>query len=166
MQSRGARLAQEFKHQRVERIRRLQVLQVANAGQLHPATAVDLRGHGYSDAPESGYDDSANWAGDVAAVLAAEGVTENAILLGWSYGGLVICDYLAAHGTGAVAGEVIGLSLGSGRQRLDRDHPLAQSLDARLVNVGTTDAVAHFRQAGAGHQPDVAGADHCDSGHR
>ncbi|GAA3172129.1 hypothetical protein GCM10020255_061430 [Rhodococcus baikonurensis] len=24
--------------------------------------AVDLRGHGYSDAPESGYDDSANWA--------------------------------------------------------------------------------------------------------
>lgn len=38
--------------------------------------------------------------GDVAAVLAAEDVTENAILLGWSYGGLVICDYLAAHGTG------------------------------------------------------------------
>ncbi|MDI9918450.1 alpha/beta hydrolase [Rhodococcus sp. IEGM 1379] len=69
--------------------------------------AVDLRGHGYSDAPEAGYDESANWAGDVAAILAAEGITENAVLLGWSYGGLVICDYLAAHGTGAVAGAVL-----------------------------------------------------------
>ncbi|MGC0365488.1 non-heme chloroperoxidase [Rhodococcus sp. 27YEA15] len=69
--------------------------------------AVDLRGHGYSDAPETGYDDPANWAGDVAAVLAAEGVEENAVLLGWSYGGLVICDYLAAHGTAAIAGAVL-----------------------------------------------------------
>lgn len=69
--------------------------------------AVDLRGHGYSDAPEDGYADSANWAGDVDAVLTQEGITEGAILLGWSYGGLVICDYLAAHGTDAVAGVVL-----------------------------------------------------------
>lgn len=68
--------------------------------------AVDLRGHGYSDAPERGYADSANWAGDVDAVLRAEGISSGAILLGWSYGGLVICDYLAAHGTSAVAGVV------------------------------------------------------------
>ncbi|MGF7119901.1 alpha/beta fold hydrolase [Rhodococcus sp. BE178] len=68
--------------------------------------AVDLRGHGYSDAPAAGYDDSANWAGDVDAVLTAEGVTAGAVLLGWSYGGLVICDYLAAHGTAAVDGVV------------------------------------------------------------
>ncbi|MBC2639432.1 MULTISPECIES: alpha/beta fold hydrolase [unclassified Rhodococcus (in: high G+C Gram-positive bacteria)] len=69
--------------------------------------AVDLRGHGYSDAPDSGYDDSAIWAGDVDAVLTAEDVTSGAVLLGWSYGGLVICDYLASHGTSAVDGVVL-----------------------------------------------------------
>ena len=69
--------------------------------------AVDLRGHGYSGAPAAGYDDSAIWAGDVEAVLTAEGVTSGAVLLGWSYGGLVICDYLASHGTSAVDGVVL-----------------------------------------------------------
>ena len=71
--------------------------------------AVDLRGHGYSGAPERGYDDSKAWAGDVDAVFAAEGVSERnpALLLGWSYGGLVICDYLAAHGSAAVAAVIL-----------------------------------------------------------
>lgn len=69
--------------------------------------AVDLRGHGYSGAPDAGYDDSANWAGDVDAVLSAEGITQGAVLLGWSYGGLVICDYLAEHGSAAVSGIVL-----------------------------------------------------------
>lgn len=68
--------------------------------------AVDLRGHGYSDVPAAGYDDSANWASDVDAVLSAERISSGAVLLGWSYGGLVICDYLAEHGTGAVDGVV------------------------------------------------------------
>lgn len=68
--------------------------------------ALDLRGHGYSDAPAQGYDDPANWAADLAAVLAAEKVTEGAVLLGWSYGGIVISDYLTAYGTGAVGGVV------------------------------------------------------------
>lgn len=69
--------------------------------------AVDLRGHGYSGAPDTGYADSAVWAGDVDAVLTAEGVASGAVLLGWSYGGLVICDYLASHGTSAVDGVVL-----------------------------------------------------------
>lgn len=69
--------------------------------------AVDLRGHGYSDAPQTGYDNPANWAGDVAAVLAAEGIDHGAVLVGWSYGGLVITDYLAERGTDAVAGIVL-----------------------------------------------------------
>lgn len=77
---------------------------------------VDLRGHGYSDAPEAGYDDPANWANDVAAVLEAEDITRDAVLLGWSYGGLVVCDYLASRGTGAVAGIVlVGAITGIGR---------------------------------------------------
>ncbi|WP_137725217.1 alpha/beta fold hydrolase [Prescottella subtropica] len=73
----------------------------------HRVIAVDLRGHGYSDAPASGYDDPASWAADVDAVLAAEPIGAGAILLGWSYGGLVICDYLSVHGTAAVDGVVL-----------------------------------------------------------
>ncbi|MBB5914379.1 pimeloyl-ACP methyl ester carboxylesterase [Nocardia transvalensis] len=78
--------------------------------------AVDLRGHGYSDAPETGYDDPKNWAADVAAVLAGEGVETGAVLLGWSYGGIVLSDYLTAHGTGSIAGVVYsGSQAGIGR---------------------------------------------------
>ncbi|MFH5211045.1 alpha/beta fold hydrolase [Antrihabitans sp. NCIMB 15449] len=78
--------------------------------------ALDLRGHGYSGAPESGYDNPKNWAADVAAVLAAERITAGAVLLGWSYGGLVLCDYLAVDGTSAVAGIVfVGGITGIGR---------------------------------------------------
>ena len=69
--------------------------------------AVDLRGHGGSEITEGGYDSSAQWADDLAAVLAAAGVGEGAILLGWSYGGIVVADYLAAHGEDAVAGIVL-----------------------------------------------------------
>lgn len=77
---------------------------------------VDLRGHGYSDAPESGYDDPANWAADVAAVLAAEQIDSGAVLVGWSYGGLALTDYLAEHGSAAVAGVVyVGAINGIGR---------------------------------------------------
>lgn len=75
--------------------------------QRYRVIAVDLRGHGYSGVPDAGYDDPKNWAGDVAAVLAAEGIESDAVLLGWSYGGLVIADYLAQHGTDAVAGIVL-----------------------------------------------------------
>src|SRR5699024_7375009 len=48
--------------------------------------AVDLRGHGYSDAPEDGYDDPQVWAGDMRTVLDAEGIGpgSGAVLLGWS----------------------------------------------------------------------------------
>ncbi|MGW0023341.1 alpha/beta fold hydrolase [Rhodococcus sp. NPDC003383] len=68
--------------------------------------AVDLRGHGCSAAPADGYDDRAAWASDVRTVLTAENCT-GAVLLGWSYGGLVVCDYLAVHGTADVAGVVL-----------------------------------------------------------
>lgn len=80
---------------------------LAEFAQRYYVVAVDLRGHGYSDAPATGYDDSAVWAGDVAAILAAEEITSGAVLLGWSYGGLVICDYLAERGSDAVAGVVL-----------------------------------------------------------
>jgi pimeloyl-ACP methyl ester carboxylesterase len=65
--------------------------------------AVDLRGHGLSDKPRDAYGDPALWAADVRAVIEALDL-ERPILCGWSYGGVVIGDYLQAHGERAVAG--------------------------------------------------------------
>lgn len=67
--------------------------------------AFDLRGHGMSEAPEgsANYTTAELWADDVAAVIETLGL-DNPILVGWSYGGFVICDYLRAHGEGDIAG--------------------------------------------------------------
>ncbi|RJQ83472.1 alpha/beta fold hydrolase [Amycolatopsis panacis] len=67
--------------------------------------AMDLRGHGASGVPAAGYDDPRQWAGDLAAVLDFAG--PDAILVGWSYGGLVITDYLRVHGTARLSGIVL-----------------------------------------------------------
>lgn len=76
--------------------------------------APDLRGHGYSDVAEAGYDAPEQWADDLEAVLDAAGVapaaadpSAGAILLGWSYGGIVVSDYLASRGQDRVAGIVL-----------------------------------------------------------
>lgn len=65
----------------------------------------DLRGHGASDKPDdrARYTDDALWAGDVAAVIAATGL-KRPVLVGWSYGGRVVTDYVRGHGTGDIAG--------------------------------------------------------------
>lgn len=67
----------------------------------------DLRGHGASDRPadEAAYQDGRLWAEDVAAVIQAVGL-ERPVLVGWSYGGFVIGDYLHAFGDGALGGVV------------------------------------------------------------
>jgi len=71
--------------------------------QAFRVVAMDLRGHGASDKPEGGYQDSRLWAEDVHAVLTALKV-ERPVLVGWSYGGYVVADYLRHHGESAVAG--------------------------------------------------------------
>jgi non-heme chloroperoxidase len=65
--------------------------------------AIDLRGHGESDKPAGVYGDSRLWADDVAAVIGSLGL-ERPLLVGWSYAGYVLCDYLRAHGVDALAG--------------------------------------------------------------
>jgi pimeloyl-ACP methyl ester carboxylesterase len=78
--------------------------------------AMDLRGHGASDVPAGGYDDPVTWAGDLAAVLDFAG--GEAIVVGWSYGGLVIADYLRAYGTARLSGIVLAgaiTEIGRGR---------------------------------------------------
>jgi pimeloyl-ACP methyl ester carboxylesterase len=68
--------------------------------------AVDLRGHGLSDKPRDAYGDPGLWAADLRAVIGALGL-ERPILCGWSYGGVVIGDYLERHGEADVAGLVL-----------------------------------------------------------
>jgi non-heme chloroperoxidase len=60
--------------------------------------AYDLRGHGMSDAPADAghYTDAGLWADDLAAVIDHLGL-ERPVLVGWSYGGFVICDYLRTY---------------------------------------------------------------------
>ena len=55
--------------------------------------AMDLRGHGLSDKPRDGYDDSKLWADDVNAVIQSLNL-DHPLLCGWSYGSLVILDYI------------------------------------------------------------------------
>jgi pimeloyl-ACP methyl ester carboxylesterase len=65
--------------------------------------APDLRGHGLSDKPRDAYGDPRLWADDIHAVIEALGL-ERPILVGWSYGGVVIGDYLRAYGEERLGG--------------------------------------------------------------
>jgi pimeloyl-ACP methyl ester carboxylesterase len=66
--------------------------------------AYDLRGHGMSEAPLEAehYSDAKLWADDVAAIIDRLEV-DRLVLVGWSYGSFVICDYLRAHGQDRIA---------------------------------------------------------------
>lgn len=69
---------------------------------------VDLRGHGESDRPADAYGDPDLWAEDVAAVIRSLNL-ERPVLSGWSYGGVVIGDYLSRYGEDRVGGiQLIG----------------------------------------------------------
>jgi non-heme chloroperoxidase len=65
----------------------------------------DLRGHGNSDKPldTASYRNSKAWGDEVQAVIDAAGL-KHPVLVGWSYAGRVISDYLATHGAGQLAG--------------------------------------------------------------
>jgi pimeloyl-ACP methyl ester carboxylesterase len=65
----------------------------------------DLRGHGNSGKPlePEKYKESQAWAGEVQAVIEAARL-KRPVLVGWSYGGRVIADYLKVHGAAGLAG--------------------------------------------------------------
>lgn len=75
----------------------------SDLAQDHRLVAMDLRGHGLSDKPRDAYADSRLWADDVNAVLVSLGL-QQPILSGWSYGPLVILDYIRHYGTQAIGG--------------------------------------------------------------
>jgi non-heme chloroperoxidase len=64
---------------------------------------MDMRGHGLSDKPQEGYTDSRLWADDVNAAIQALRL-DHPILCGWSYGPLVILDYIRHYGEDSIGG--------------------------------------------------------------
>lgn len=67
--------------------------------------AFDLRGHGMSETPleTEHYTDPRLWADDVEAII-DELDLDRPILVGHSYAGYVVCDYLRVHGDERIAG--------------------------------------------------------------
>ncbi len=67
--------------------------------------AFDLRGHGESTAPANieAYTNGDLWADDVAAII-RDLKLEKPILVGWSYGGFIISDYVRKYGEKQIAG--------------------------------------------------------------
>jgi len=65
----------------------------------------DNRGHGMSDKPlhPGSYAREQLWADDLAAVIDQTRL-ERPVLVAWSYGGLIVTDYVRAHGEAGIAG--------------------------------------------------------------
>ncbi|SCX34249.1 Arylesterase [Agrobacterium rosae] len=67
----------------------------------------DMRGHGLSGKPDDAkaYKDGRRWADDLATVLKASSA-QKPVLVGWSLGGVVLSNYLAAYGDASIGGFV------------------------------------------------------------
>ncbi len=92
--------------------------------------AMDIRGHGLSEKPREAYNDSKLWADDVQAVIQTLGL-ERTILSGWSYGGVIICDYLRFYGEDRIG----GINLVGAVTKLGTDAALAIIGPDLLANV-------------------------------
>jgi len=83
------------------------IKQVTNsdlAKEFHMVT-YDLRGHGNSDKPfePEKYKTGKFWADELQAVMDATGL-KRPVVVGWSYGGRIMADYLTTHGSAKLAG--------------------------------------------------------------
>ena len=90
------------------------------AKEFHIVT-YDLRGHGNSDKPldPARYKDSKAWGDEVQAVMDAAGL-KHPVLVGWSYAGRVISDYVATHGRGQTGRHQFRRCRDQGRPGVDR----------------------------------------------
>src|SRR5205823_855219 len=75
----------------------------SDLAETYRLVAMDMRGHGLSDKPREGYTDSRLWADDVNAAIHALSL-DHPILCGWSYGPLVILDYVRHYGEDGISG--------------------------------------------------------------
>jgi non-heme chloroperoxidase len=92
----------------------------SNLAEDYRLVAMDIRGHGFSDKPRDGYADSKLWADDVNAAIQTLKL-DHPILCGWSYGALVILDYLRHYGEDAIS----GIHFVDGITKLGSDEALA-----------------------------------------
>ena len=81
--------------------------------------AVDLRGHGASaGGPPESYADGAAWAADLESALVNFAAGRPAVLVGWSYGGRILCEYVRRYGTARLRGLVfVGATGGGGTEK-------------------------------------------------
>jgi pimeloyl-ACP methyl ester carboxylesterase len=103
--------------------------------------AYDLRGHGMSEAPlgPENYTDGKLWADDLAAIIGQLHL-ERPVLVGWSYGAFIICDYVRAYGHDRIA----AVNLVEGAVKL------GESAFGTLIGPGFLD---HFADATADDLP-------------
>ena len=68
-------------------------------------TVFDLRGHGASGKPANpeSYQSTQLWGDDIAAIMEQRGL-DNPVLVGWSWAGFVIMNYIRHHGVDDIAG--------------------------------------------------------------
>jgi pimeloyl-ACP methyl ester carboxylesterase len=108
----------------------------------------DLRGHGNSDKPleRDKYQESKGWADELQAVIDAAGL-KRPVLVGWSYGGRVIADYLRVHGPARLAGLNYVDSLTKGDPSFFAEGLKVQPLmfsDDLATNIAATRAFLHL----------------------
>ena len=110
--------------------------------------AVDNRGHGRSDKPEGAYADSTLWAEDVQSVIEGLGL-DRPVLVGWSYGGLIIADYLEAYGDEHIAGvNLVGAISKNGTE--DALAVIGEDFTDRVPGFESTDAQESVAARGSG----------------
>jgi non-heme chloroperoxidase len=97
----------------------------------------DMRGHGNSDKPleRDKYQEEVNWANEVRAVMTASRL-KRPIIVGWSFGGRVISDYLKYYGDDDLAGLVYVNAVSKSDPRFFGDAPSA-ARDMCSADLGT-----------------------------
>ena len=117
--------------------------------------AVDLRGHGMSECPSEldAYTRRQVWADDVAAVIEQLGL-DRPLLVGWSFGGHVLCDYVGCYGQEAIAGvNFVALAVTNGNDGREAAHD-GPAVVGRLTNAipeGLTMPVVAMRDSVRGY---------------
>jgi non-heme chloroperoxidase len=112
----------------------------------------DLRGHGMSDKPADGasYTDQRLWAQDLAAVI-DQTHAQRPVVVAWSYGGLVVGDYVREHGDGQIAGiNLVGAAIVLAPPAFPHIGPgfLDHAMNASAPDLRTNiDAISRFLRA-------------------
>ena len=110
--------------------------------------ALDLRGHGDSERPADAYGDSDLWARDIDAVIRSLEL-DRPILTGWSYGGVVICDYLSRYGEDRVGGiQLVGAVCRLGEPAMPFLGPRFLAAIPGLFSTDAEESVAALRAFG------------------